>query len=201
MSAIVVAPPDAAVLGIGLIAVMAHEMAGYGFFIHPAANLLAVVSGCLSALVILTVFGIWGFRLGSRDIGGDGRGGGQKRDDREPPPTPGGRAADDDRHADLDISSLLDLPVYGARTHTPEPAHSAPDRKEKVPAGSLPVGRQTGHQAAWCRQLLIEYRFLDRCDVRGAIGPSDQQRSWNAPWQAPWQASVRCRELPQYRKR
>jgi hypothetical protein len=52
-------------------------------------------AGYLIGLVILVVFGIWGFRIGSgrRD---DGNGGGSKRPDAGPPLPSGGRDATDD---------------------------------------------------------------------------------------------------------
>ncbi|HUC27427.1 MAG TPA: hypothetical protein VMA73_32435 [Streptosporangiaceae bacterium] len=107
--ATVAALPEFSVMAVGLIAVRPHRTAGAGFSINAAVNPVVIVSGYLAALVVLIVFGIWGFRLASRDIGNDGRNRGPEGPESEPPtPTEG-------READL--------------------ADSAPDRQEKVPAG------------------------------------------------------------------
>jgi hypothetical protein len=107
--------PKFGIAGIGLIAVIPHESAGSGSVANAVAQLPWVVSGYLVTLVVLIVFGIWGFRLASRGNGSDGPGGGQRRPGEEPPPAPGGREAGDQRHAaDLDLDRK---------------------EKEKVPAG------------------------------------------------------------------
>ena len=101
--------PEFSVMAIGLIAVTPHGTAGAGFSDNAAVNPVVIVSGYLAALVVLIVFGIWGFRLASRDIGNDGRKRGPEGPEWEPPtPTAG-------READL--------------------ADSSPDRQEKAPAG------------------------------------------------------------------
>jgi hypothetical protein len=103
------------VVGIGLLAVAPHGKAGSGSVTSALAQAPWAVSGYLVTLVVLIVFGIWGFRLASQGNGSDGPGGGRGRPDVEPPPPPGGRQADDQRDAaDLD----LDL-----------------DREERIPAG------------------------------------------------------------------
>jgi hypothetical protein len=99
--------------GIGLLAVTSREAAGSDSVARVLAQVPWAVSGYLVALAVLIVFGIWGFRLGSRSNGSNGRGGGLRRPDEEPPPAPSGLEADDQRlAADLDL-----------------------DREEKVPAG------------------------------------------------------------------
>lgn len=76
------------VRGVGMIGVVVHQAVG-----GPGAvpgNLLVIVSGYLGMLVILVVFGIWGFRLGARGSSGNPGGGGPKRPGPVTPP-PGGR--------------------------------------------------------------------------------------------------------------
>jgi hypothetical protein len=107
--ATVAALPEFSVMAIGLIAVRPHRTAGAGFSVNAAVDPIVIVSGYLAALVVLIVFGIWGFRLASRDTGNDGRNRGPEGPDWEPPTPTGGQEAD-----------LED---------------SAPDRQEKVPAG------------------------------------------------------------------
>jgi hypothetical protein len=89
----------------------------------PAAALpyLAVL-GYLVNLVILVVFGIWGFRIGTgwRD---DGNGGGSKGPDVEPPPAPGGRELTDD------------FPAWEEQFGAPEHEPTAADRLDKISAG------------------------------------------------------------------
>ncbi len=75
---------------------MPHVTAGTGFSVDAAVHPVIIVSGYLAALVVLIVFGIWGFRLGSRSSGNDGRNRGPDEPDWEPPPPPGGREADDE---------------------------------------------------------------------------------------------------------
>jgi hypothetical protein len=96
--------PEFGIVAIGLIAVPPHQAAGSGSVARALAQVPWVVSGYLITLVVLIVFGIWGFRLASQDNGGNGRGGGRGRPEVEPPPAPGGRQADDQRDAaDLDL--------------------------------------------------------------------------------------------------
>jgi hypothetical protein len=78
----------------GLIAVVPHATAGTGFSVNTAIHPVILVAGYLAALIVLVVFGIWGFRLGSRSSGNDGRNGGP--DGPEPEPPPGGREADEE---------------------------------------------------------------------------------------------------------
>lgn len=85
-----------------------------------SGNLLVIVSGYLAILVVLVVFGIWGFRLGSSGSGGN-PGGGTKRPEPVTPP-PGGRELDDQRApSDLDVSRIFELP--GLEERVQEPAH------------------------------------------------------------------------------
>lgn len=57
------------------------------------------IIGYFLGLVVLVVFGIWGFRLGSGGPHGGNRGGGSKRPHVEPPPSPGGHEPTDDFEA------------------------------------------------------------------------------------------------------
>jgi hypothetical protein len=93
--------------GVRLPGVLVHQAIGAPMVV--SGNLFVLVSGNLIALVVLVVFGIWGFRLGSRGSG-DNPGGGPKRP--EPmTPSPGGRELDDERPpADLDDGSLFEPP-------------------------------------------------------------------------------------------
>jgi hypothetical protein len=61
--------------------------------VAPSGGVLLTISGYLAILAILTIFGIWGFRLGSGKSDGNG-GGGSKEPDPQPPPSPGGRQLD-----------------------------------------------------------------------------------------------------------
>jgi len=99
--------------------VLLHQAIG-GPVLVPG-NLLVIVLGYLGPVVILVVFGIWGFRLGSRGSRGDSGGGGPKRPDPMTPP-PGGREPDDERLlADLEAIGLSELPDPEAPGH--ERAH------------------------------------------------------------------------------
>jgi len=95
-------------MAIGLLAGTPHGTAGAGFTVNAAVKPAIIVASYLAALIVLIVFGIWGFRLASRNDGNDGPNHGPEGPKREPPPA-GGREA--------------------------ELADSAPDREENVPAG------------------------------------------------------------------
>lgn len=75
--------------------------------ILAVGNPFIILSAYLIPVVILVVFGIWGFRLGARHPGGSG-GGGQKRPKPTPPPTGGGRSHDERVLESLDVGSLLE---------------------------------------------------------------------------------------------
>jgi hypothetical protein len=62
--------------------------------VAPSGGPILAVSGYLAILAILTVFGIWGFRLGSGKSDGNG-GGGSKDPEPQPPPSPGGCEVDE----------------------------------------------------------------------------------------------------------
>jgi hypothetical protein len=62
--------------------------------VAPSGGLILTVSGYLAILAILTIFGIWGFRLGSGKSDGNG-GGGSKEPEPQPPPSPGGCEVDE----------------------------------------------------------------------------------------------------------
>ena len=103
--------------GAGMIALVSHEAVG-GPVVY-AGNLLVIVLGYLIILAILVVFGIWGFRLGSKGSGGHPPGGGPKRPEPVPPPS-GGRELDGERMpSDLDLSRGFEIP--GAQEPAPEP--------------------------------------------------------------------------------
>jgi hypothetical protein len=57
------------------------------------------IIGYFLGLVVLVVFGIWGFRLGSNGPHGGNRGGGSKRPHVQPPPPSGGHEVTDDFQA------------------------------------------------------------------------------------------------------
>ena len=89
---------------------------------HP----LVIVSGYLTTLAILVVFGIWGLRLGSRGSGGNPPGGGPRRPEPIPPP-PGGRGLDGDhRPSDLDLSRIFEPPGWAEQVPEPERELVAP---------------------------------------------------------------------------
>lgn len=70
---------------------------------------IAIVSCYLSIIIFLVVFGIWGFRLGSRGSGGNPGGGDPRRPEPVTPPR-GGRELDEPgMPADLDVSSIFEL--------------------------------------------------------------------------------------------
>jgi hypothetical protein len=66
-----------------------------GPVVITVGNAYLGIVGYLLTLVFLVVFGIWGFRLGSRGVDG-GNGGGTKRRDAGPPPPSDGRELTDD---------------------------------------------------------------------------------------------------------
>jgi hypothetical protein len=57
------------------------------------------IIGYFLGLVVLVVFGIWGFRIGSGRHGGGNGGGGSKRPYVQHPPPPGGQQLTDDFEA------------------------------------------------------------------------------------------------------
>jgi hypothetical protein len=92
-------------------AVLPHQAIG-GPFLVPA-NLPIVFAAYLVPLVILVVFGIWGFRLGSKDSGGNsGGGGGPKGPEPTPTPPGGGKASDKRVLESLTIGGLLEPPGH-----------------------------------------------------------------------------------------
>ena len=101
----------------GMIALVSHEAVG-GPVVY-AGNLFVIVGGYLAILLILVVFGVWGFRLGSKGSDGNPPGGGPKRPEPIPPPA-GGRELDGERlPSDLDISRAFEIP--GLAEPVPEP--------------------------------------------------------------------------------
>jgi hypothetical protein len=92
----------------GMTAVLPHQAIG-GPILVPA-NLLVVLAAYLAPLVILVIFGIWGFRLGSKDSGGNSGGGGPKRPEPTPPRPGGGKSADKRVLESLTIGSLVEPP-------------------------------------------------------------------------------------------
>ena len=75
-------------------------------------NLFVILAAYLAPIVILVVFGIWGFRLGSKHSGGNsGGGGGPKRPEPTPPPSGGGKTGDKRVPQSLTIGSFLEPPV------------------------------------------------------------------------------------------
>ena len=110
--------------GGGMIALAPHEAIG-GPVVY-GGNLLVIVVGYLGMLAILVVFGIWGFRLGSKGSGGNPPGGGPKRPEPVSPPS-GGRELDGDRPPpDLDLGRVFDLPGWEERVPEPERELVAP---------------------------------------------------------------------------
>lgn len=106
------------VLGAGMIAVVPHQAVGGAVVV---AGPLLVIAGYLGMLLILVVFGIWGFRLGARGSSGNPGGGGPKRPQPGTPP-PGGRDLRDKRLPSvLDVSGVFELP--GLEEQVPERAH------------------------------------------------------------------------------
>jgi hypothetical protein len=100
-----------------MIALVSHEAIG-GPVVY-VGNLLAVVLGYLTTLVVLVFFGICGFRLGSKGSGGNPPGGGPKRP--EPVSPPSGSRELDGGHlpSGLDLSRVFELP--GLEEPVPEP--------------------------------------------------------------------------------
>jgi len=95
--------------------VVLHQAVG-GLVLVPG-NLAVIVSGYLGTLAILAVFGIWGFRLGSRRSRGNPGGGGPKRPEPATPP-PGGRELNEECPlSDPDVMGDLDLPVLDEQVH------------------------------------------------------------------------------------
>jgi hypothetical protein len=89
-------------------AVLPHQAVG-GPLLIPA-SLPVVLAAYLIPLVILVVFGIWGFRLGSKHSGGSSGGGGPKRPEPTPTPPGGGKSGDKPVLESLTVGSLLELP-------------------------------------------------------------------------------------------
>lgn len=84
-------------------------------------NIFIVLSAYLAPLVILVVFGIWGFRLGSRHSGGNsGGGGGPKRPEPRPTPPGGGKSRDNRALESLTIGSLLEPSGQEKQARKPE---------------------------------------------------------------------------------
>lgn len=91
-------------------------------------NLLVIVSGYLVILVILVVFGIWGFRLGSEGSGGNPPGGGPERPEPMSPPSGGRELGDERLPSDLDIGGVFELPGLAEQVPGPERELVAPGR-------------------------------------------------------------------------
>src|ERR1700691_2939243 len=90
-------------------AVPPHQAIG-GVLLVPG-NLPVVFAAYLVPIVILVVFGIWGFRLGSNDSGGNSGGGGGSRGPGPTPTPPGGGKSSDKRVRDsLTTGGRLDSP-------------------------------------------------------------------------------------------
>jgi len=100
-------------------AVLPHQAIG-GPPLVPA-NLLIILGAYLAPIVILVVFGIWGFRLGSKNSGGNsGGGGGPKGPEPTPPPSGGGKSGDWRVLQSLTIGGFLDLPGQGEQAQERE---------------------------------------------------------------------------------
>jgi hypothetical protein len=91
----------------------------------PAGDLTLTVAGYLAILAVLTIFGIWGFRLGSRGNDGNG-GGGSKRPEPQPPPSPGGRELDD----------AADFAAWEAQLQSSDADSAVSDQQASAQAGS-----------------------------------------------------------------
>ena len=90
-------------------AVLPHQAIG-GVLLVPG-NLSVVFAAYLVPIVILVVFGIWGFRLGSYDSGGNSGGGGGSRGPEPTPTRPGGgKSSDKSVLESLTIGGLLEPP-------------------------------------------------------------------------------------------
>gem|GEM_PF-2366545 len=93
----------------GMTAVLPHQAIG-GVLLVPG-NLPVVFAAYLVPILILVVFGIWGFRLGSNDSGGNSGGGGGSRGPGPTPTPPGGGKSSDKRVLEsLTIGGLLESP-------------------------------------------------------------------------------------------
>jgi hypothetical protein len=94
---------------IGMNAVLSHQAIG-GPLLVPASPFL-VLAAYLAPLVILVVFGIWGFRLGSKYSGGSsGGGGGSKGPEPTPTPPTGGKTGDKPVLHSVTVRGLVELP-------------------------------------------------------------------------------------------
>jgi hypothetical protein len=93
-----------------------------------AGNLLVIVSGYVTILVVLVVFGIWGFRQGSEGSGGNPPGGGPERPEPVSPPSGGRELGDERLPSDLDVSRLFELPGLEEQEPAPERELVAPGR-------------------------------------------------------------------------
>ena len=95
--------------------------------VHSAAFPFFAIIGYLAGLIVLVVFGIWGFRLasnGSHNSGG-GHGGGPKSPEPGPAPPSGGRELADREDAG-------DFVAWEEQLGTPEREH-APDQRVSRP--------------------------------------------------------------------
>lgn len=89
-------------------AVLPHQAIG-GPPLVPA-NLLLILAAHLVPIVVLVVFGIWGFRLGSKDLGGNSGGGGPKGPEPTPAPPEGGNSRDKRVLHSVTVGGLAELP-------------------------------------------------------------------------------------------
>lgn len=93
----------------GMTAVLPHQAIG-GVLLVPG-NLPVVFAAYLVPILILVVFGIWGFRLGSNDSGGNSGGGGGPKGPEPTPTRPGGgKSSDKSVLESLTIGGLLEPP-------------------------------------------------------------------------------------------
>jgi hypothetical protein len=105
----------------GMNAVLPHQAIG-GPLLVPA-NLFVLLAAYLIPLVILVVFGIWGFRLGSKHSGGNGGGGGSKGPEPTPTPPSGGKSGEKRVLRSVTVGGLVELP---------DQENKAPEREREL---------------------------------------------------------------------
>ncbi len=101
--------------GIGIRAV-AFLPAALGPAVIPTGGYLYLaVIGNLLGIVVLVVFGIWGFRIGSGGRDGGGGGGSKRRGVGPPPPSGGRELADDFAAWEQESGTPQDEPAMAGR--------------------------------------------------------------------------------------
>lgn len=94
-----------------------------GLVVVPG-NIFVLLGAYLIPVVILVIFGIWGFRLGSKYPGGDsGGGGGPKRPEPRPTPPGGGKLSD---------KRVLEWVAIGSLPEAPGQEEQARDREREL---------------------------------------------------------------------